>query len=918
MKKKVVVVSILLSVIVAVGLLTFQQEDPVDFSADVKPILNKHCITCHGGVKKSGGFSLLFENEAFAKTESGQSAIIKGDADHSEFIKRLTSDDPELRMPYNAPMLHDDEIDILKRWINEGAKWGEHWAYTLPEKVEVPKPFSFASLLGMNPSGISNNIDYFIQDKLKEKDLSFSKEADKETLLRRLYLDVVGIPPSLSELQSFVKDTREEAYEERVDRLLASQQYGEKWASWWLDLARYADTKGYEKDGSRLIWPYRDWLIKAFNKDMPFDEFTVEQLAGDLLPDPTKDQLIATAFHRNTMNNDEGGTDSEEFRMASVLDRVNTTYQVWLSTTFECVQCHSHTYDPFKFEEYYKSVAFFNNTRDEDTQGDHPRLRFYKAEDESRIDSIKYWLTQKGNQKLIRSTDLFLHTLEPKIHAHYSDQVENGALYDTKWLGIRSGGSARLKHITLQGKKQLYINYWTTLKGGTIEVRKGSKTGPLLTTVQLPSTSGRQVIQADLKEDTGVHDLYLLFKNATAAKDQPICMIEWFALREGFPVSADPESQRMQNNFMQLINTNPESVPVMIENPAEMHRKTHVFERGNRLALGKEVQPAVPATLNPFPKGAPNNRLGFAKWIVSKDNPLTARTLVNRIWAQLFGRGLVEPLGDMGTQSTPSMHIDLLDYLALDLMQNKKWSMKALIKDIVMSSTYKQSSSLNQGGADKDPANIYLARGPRFRLSAEQIRDQTLAVSGLLSSKMYGPSVMPYQPDGVWMTVYSGESWATSTGEDQFRRGLYTFLKRTSPYPSFISFDASSREVCLVDRIRTNTPLQALTTLNDPVYLEAAKHLSTLMQKEGAGDSKKIISYGYKKLMLKNPSAEKVVALEKLYKEALQNFNKKPAEAAKFMAVNASDLKDPSLTSKAAYMVVANALLNLDEFLTKS
>ncbi|MEN5234015.1 DUF1553 domain-containing protein [Sphingobacterium faecium] len=918
MKKKVVVVSILLSVIVAVGLLTFQQEDPVDFSADVKPILNKHCITCHGGVKKSGGFSLLFENEAFAKAESGKLAIIAGDADHSEFIKRLTMDDPELRMPYNAPRLSDDEIDILKRWINEGAKWGKHWAYTLPEKVEVPKPFSFASLLGMNPSGISNNIDYFIQDKLKEKDLSFSKEADQETLLRRLYLDVVGIPPSLTELQSFVNDTRGNAYELRVDSLLASQQYGEKWASWWLDLARYADTKGYEKDGSRQIWPYRDWLIKAFNKDMPFDEFTVQQLAGDLLPDPTKDQLIATAFHRNTMNNDEGGTDSEEFRVASVLDRVNTTYQVWLSTTFECVQCHSHTYDPFKFEEYYKSVAFFNNTRDEDTQGDHPRLRFYKAEDESRVDSIKSWLTQKGNQKLIRSTDLFLHTLEPKIHAHYSDQVENGALYDTKWLGIRSGGSARLKHITLQGKKQFYINYWTSLNGGAIEVRKGSKTGPLLTTVQLPSTSGRQVIQADLKEDTGVHDLYLIFKNAKAAKDQPICMIEWFALREGFPVSADPESQRMQHNFMQLINANPESVPVMIENPAEMHRKTHVFERGNRLALGKEVQPAVPETLNPFPKGAPNNRLGFAKWIVSKDNPLTARTLVNRIWAQLFGRGLVEPLGDMGTQSTPSMHIDLLDYLALDLMQNKKWSMKALIKDIVMSSTYKQSSSLNHGDADKDPANIFLARGPRFRLSAEQIRDQTLAVSGLLSSKMYGPSVMPYQPDGVWMTVYSGESWATSTGEDQFRRGLYTFLKRTSPYPSFISFDASSREVCLVDRIRTNTPLQALTTLNDPVYLEAAKHLSTLMQKEGAGDSKKIISYGYKKLMLKNPSAEKVVALEKLYKEALQNFNKKPAEAAKFMAVNASDLKDPSLTSKAAYMVVANALLNLDEFLTKS
>lgn len=918
MKRKLVVVSLLLCAIVAIGLFTFEKEDSVDFSADVKPLLNKHCITCHGGVKKNGNFSLLFEEEAFAKTESGKPAIIAGDADHSEFIKRLTSEDPELRMPYNAPKLTDEEISILTRWVNEGAKWGEHWAYTLPEHVEVPKPFSFASLFGMKPKGISNNIDFFVQDKMNQEGLNFSDQADKETLLRRLYLDIVGIPPTLTEVESFINDNREEAYELRVDSLLASQQYGEKWASWWLDLARYADTKGYEKDASRRIWPYRDWLIKSLNKDMPYDEFTIEQLAGDLLPEPTKDQLIATAFHRNTMNNDEGGTDNEEFRVASVLDRVNTTYQVWLSTTFECIQCHSHTYDPFKFEEYYQSVAFFNNTRDEDTQGDHPRLRFYKPEDEKRVDSIKYWLTKNGHQDLIRSTDLFLQTLEPKIHAHYSDQVENGALYDTKWLGVRSGGSARLKNISLQGKKQLYINYWTDLKGGVIEVRKGSKDGPLLSEVQLPNTSGRQVIQAAIKDEAGVHDLYLIFRNPSAGKDQPICMIEWFALREGLPVANNVESQSMKNTFLQLINTNPESVPIMIENPADMHRKTHVFERGNRLTLGEEVQPGVPATLNAFPEGAPKNRLGFAKWIVSKDNPLTARTLVNRVWAQLFGRGLVEPLGDMGTQSIPSMHTDLLDYLALDLMHSKKWSTKSLIKDIVMSSTYKQSSSLKKSDADKDPANIYLARGPRFRLSAEQIRDQTLAVSGLLSKKMYGPSVMPFQPDGVWMTVYSGESWATSEGEDQYRRGLYTFLKRTSPYPSFISFDASSREVCLGDRIRTNTPLQALTTLNDPVYIEAAKHLSRRMQKDGAGSPKSIISHGYKELMLKSPTEDKVVALEKLYQAALQNFNKKPAEAAKFMAASADESKDPSLTSKAAYMVVANALLNLDEFLTKS
>lgn len=356
----------------------------------------------------------------------------------------------------------------------------------------------------------------------------------------------------------------------------------------------------------------------------------------------------------------------------------------------------------------------------------------------------------------------------------------------------------------------------------------------------------------------------------------------------------------------------------MIENPEEMKRKTHIFERGNRLTPGKEVTPAVPAILNDFPKGEPNNRLGFAKWIASEENPLTARTLVNRVWAQLFGRGLVEPLGDMGTQSNPPIHRALLDYLALDFMQAKKWQVKGLIREIVLSSTYKQSSNMQTKDAQKDPENMYFARGPRFRLSAEQIRDQTLAVSGLLSQKMYGPSVMPFQPDGVWMTVYSGESWTKSEGEDQYRRGIYTFLKRTSPYPSFISFDASSREVCLVDRIRTNTPLQALTTLNDPVYLEAAKHLSQLMEQDGNGDTKRAVEAGYKRIMLKTPTTEKVQALEKLYANAVKDFGKRPEAAALFFGDDSRGLSKEKLIPKAAFMVVANALLNLDEFLTKS
>lgn len=918
MKRKLLVFSALAVLIVTVGFFTVHNGEEVDFSNDVKPILNKHCISCHGGVKKNGDLSFLFEEEAFANAKSGEPAIIRGDAEHSNLIKRLLEDDPELRMPYNAAKLDDEEIDILRKWIDQGAKWGKHWAYELPETVEVPKSFSFASLFGFKPDGISNNIDYFIQDKFDEKGLSFAEEADKETLLRRVYLDLTGVPPSLAEVNSFINDKSEDAYEKRVDSLLASEQYGEKWASWWLDMARYADTKGYEKDVSRQIWEYRDWVIKAFNKDMPYDQFTIEQLAGDLLPEPTKDQLIATAFHRNTMNNDEGGTDSEEFRVAAVLDRVNTTYQVWLSTTFECVQCHSHTYDPFKFEEYYKSVAFFNNTRDEDTEGDHPRLRFYGEADQLRVDSIKTWLSKYGNEKLLHSTDLFLKSLEPKIHAHYSDRLVNAALYDTKWLGVRNGGNARLRDIQLDGKKLIYLNYWTGNTGGKLEIHKDTIGGGIIAEIDLPNTNGRQVIQAPIAEVAGRHDLYLVFKNPNLGKDQPVCMIEWFAFREPFPNPDAPNSEHIQKSILQLVNTNPSSVPIMIENPKEMKRTTHVFERGNRLALGDVVEPKVPETLNPFPKNAPNNRLGFAQWLVAKDNPLTARTVVNRVWAQVFGRGLVEPLGDMGTQSIPPIHRELLDYLALDLMHEKNWSIKSMIKDMVLSSTYKQSSSLNSKDAQKDPENYYLARGPRFRLSAEQIRDQALTVSGLLSNKMFGPSVMPYQPDGVWMTVYSGEAWKKSEGEDQFRRGIYTFLKRTSPYPSFISFDASSREVCLVDRIRTNTPLQALTTLNDPVYIEAAKSLASIMKKEGKGDLKNSIAAGYQHTMFRKLSEDKLIALEKLYAQALENFEKRPGEAEKFMGENHKAANRNELLTDAAFTLVANALLNLDEFLTKS
>jgi len=905
--------------LVMVGVALLQaKDDPVDFSAEIKPIINKHCISCHGGVKKNGGFSLLFEEEAFSATESGKPAIIPGDAKHSEFIRRLTTEDPEERMPYNAPPLSKEDIRLLTRWVEEGAKWGEHWAYSLPKKVPVPgnRP-AMASLFnfwGRPP--LHSDIDYFIQEKHKQHRLSFAPEADRATLLRRLSLDLIGLPPTPEQVDAFVTDQRKDAYERRVDSLLASPQFGERWAAWWLDIARYADTKGYERDPSREIWAYRDWVIRAFNRDLPFDAFTVEQLAGDLLPNASKDQLIATAFHRNTMTNDEGGTDNEEFRVAAVIDRVNTTYQAWLSTTFECVQCHSHTYDPIRFEEYYKSMAFFNNSRDEDTAGDYPRLRFYSKEDSLQVEQIKQWVAQYASPEQVTATDLFLYTLEPKIHAHACDQLVNGALVDTKWLGVRNGGSARIPGVTVTDNDLFYVNYSTGSTGGKLELRKDQLNGPILAAVSLPATQGWETIAIPTTVLSGKHDIYLRFQNNSIPSDRTVCLVEWMAFQQPLPGSSQADYSKMQDTFLRLVNRQTPSVPVMIENPVEMTRTTHVFERGNWLVHGQAVAPDVPQSLNDFPADAPRNRLGFAQWLVSEENPLTARTLVNRVWAQLFGRGIVEPLGDMGTQSDPPTHPELLDWLALQFMHEMDWSIKRLLKELVTSTTYRQSAILTDELEKKDPQNYYYARGPRFRLSAEQVRDQALAVSGLLSKKMYGPSVMPHQPEGVWMTVYSGERWVQSKGEDQYRRGVYTFIKRTSPYPSFITFDASSREVCLVDRITTNTPLQALTTLNDPVYLEAAVHLAKRMEAAGKNNIQHAIAAGYRFTMQRPPTADRLAALEKLFQEAHQHYRQQPEEAAKLIGATPDAPTGNVLT--AAYTMVANALLNLDEFLTKS
>ncbi len=885
------------------------QGKPVDFASEVQPILNKHCITCHGGVKKNGGIGFLFQEDALAEGKSGRPAIVPGDAHGSEVIRRLLEDDPERRMPFEKPPLSEAEIDLLRRWIDQGAKWGKHWAYLPPQAVEVPQFPQEAGLLSTGNDFLQNDIDTFILARLQEAGLAPNQPAPKAVIARRLALDLTGLPPRQGWLDAYSEGQM--SYEALVDTLLAQPSFGEKWASWWLDLARYADSKGYEKDNGRAMWRYRDWVIRALNADMPYDQFTLEQLAGDLLPDPTPEQLVATAFHRNTMNNDEGGTEDEEFRVASVLDRVNTTFQVWQSTTMECVQCHSHTYDPFRHEEYYKAMAFFNNAMDEDTPHEDPVLKFYSEKDQQAVGAIRTWNRQHGTPELAQRFNNFLHYTEPLYQVHHARNFVKGELADTKYLSLWPGGSCHYDHIYTGGATNLYLKYWSYHNGTVMTLRKDHASGEVLARFRVDKTDGEVIRKIPF---AAVHDSIRLFvqaENPNLPEQAGTSYISWFAFLPDLPGKGQPGYKQMEQTFLELLNTDTPTVPIVVENPVYMSRPTRVFERGNWLSPGDTVAPATPAVLNPWQEQWPKNRLGFANWLTSPENPLTARTLVNRVWHQMFGNGLVASLEDMGSQSDPPTHPALLDWLALRFMNENSWHLKSLLKDIVLSGTYRQASETSPTRYAADPGNLLLARGPRLRLSAEQIRDQALAVSGLLSQKMYGPSVMPPQPDGVWQTVYSNEAWVESQGEDRYRRGLYTYLKRTSPYPSFMSFDAGSREVCTVRRTVTNTPLQALVTLNDPVYLEAAYALALEMQM--AGTTAKAITEGYRRAVFRELEADKERALSDLYEASLAAFQKNREELDDFMGLG----KDPD-PQLAALTVVASAILNLDEFITKS
>jgi hypothetical protein len=809
----------------------------VDFNRQIRPILARHCFACHGpdDQERQAGLRLDVHDAAQAMLESGQRAIVPKSADQSELVRRITAADEELRMPPTGEgqPLTPEQIELLRRWINEGADYAAHWSLLKPQQDVLPEV--------KQASWPRRPLDRFVLARLEQEGMTPSPEADRYQLIRRLSFDLRGLPPTLDEIDQFVADTSDTAYEKLVDRFLTDRAFGERWARMWLDLARYADSRGYGSDPLRPhIWRYRDWVIAALNSNMPFDQFTIEQIAGDLLPEATNEQRIATAFHRNTMTNTEGGTDDEEFRVAAVKDRVDTTMQVWMGLTMGCAKCHNHKYEPISQREYYQFFAFFNQTADSDKSDETPVMISPTPE---MID-------------LAAQLDPQINQLKERIAQTPLDPAEQRA-----W-------EAKLKEA------------------------KPDERGKAPQEVQ-------QILDIAAEMRT---------------PDQQARLANHFR-------TLAPSLKKLRDQLAAVEKQRPEfpQLPVMQELPQDKQRQTHVMVKGSFLDLGEQVEPALPAALHPYRKGTPQTRLDVAQWLVSQENPLTARVAVNRFWSQLFGQGIVETEEDFGTQGMLPSHPALLDWLAVEFMEDG-WNVKDLLKRIVTSATYRQSSRITPELLAKDPRNQLFSRGPRFRLEAEMVRDQALALSGLLSRQIGGPSVFPPQPPNLWQAAFNGQrTWSTSTGEDRYRRGLYTFWRRTVPYPSMATFDAPSRETCAVRRLRTNTPLQALVTLNDPVYVEAAQALARRIVREGGARAEDRARFALQLCLCRPANERQINRLVDLFEQQHTHFRHQPETAAQM----ATDPLGPApagsdVTQLAAWTVAANVLLNLDSVLTKN
>ncbi len=934
--------------------ITRAAETSVDFNRDIRAILANNCFKCHGPDEKERQASLRLDVQegALAEADSGEVAIVPGKPDESELVRRITSADEDERMPPvdSGKKLSAREIQLLSDWVRQGGKYAKHWSYERPVRPDLP-PIK-------DTNWPKNEIDYFILARLEREGLAPAAEADRYAIIRRAALDLTGLPPTLEEVDRFVNDPDPAAYEKLIDRLLQKESYGEHWARKWLDLARYADSAGYADDPPRVIWGYRDWVIRAINRNMPFDQFTIEQLAGDLLPDLTDDQLIATAFHRNTLTNNEGGTNDEEFRNVAIVDRVNTTMAVWMGTTMNCAQCHNHKYDPISQEDYFRMFAVFNNTEDADRRDESPVLERLTEEQLQQQEKLQADIAALEKQLAERALAAKPGEKLP---------VPEGPL-NTRFVRVELPGKA--KFLSLAEVQVFVGNENVAVIGEATQISTaydgppklaidGNTDGDFFTAKSTSHTAAENDPwwEVDLGESTAVDRIAIWNRTdggvGTRLADFRVVLLDekrqalWVAnvakspapnVELSPPKQADklddadraavlaylgknsatdaPEKKQLDELKKQLAGIKGVPTPIMRELPENRRRKTFIQHRGNFLDTGAEVAPGLPVAFR-APSAEPVDRLTLARWIVDENNPLTARVIVNRYWEAIFGIGLVRTSEEFGTQGELPSHPELLDWLATELVR-LNWDTKALVKLMVTSAAYRQSSRVTPELFERDPDNRLLARGPRFRLSAEMIRDQALFVSGLLSEKMYGPPVKPPQPTlGVNAAFGGGIDWQASAGEDRYRRGLYTTWRRSNPYPSMATFDAPNREVCTIRRDRTNTPLQALVTLNDPVYVEAAQALGRRMAAIGDATAEKA-RLGFRICLARHPSDAELQQLVDLFEKARSRFAESPDLAQKIatMPLGAAPA-GADVVELAAWTAVGNVLLNLDEMFMK-
>ena len=1006
---------------------------PIDYNRDIRPILSENCYACHGPDPKARKADLRLDvKEDVFRDRSGFAVIVAGDPASSELLERIATDDPEAVMPppESGKTLSKEQVDLVRDWIAQGAPWDGHWAYIAPRHAAPP--------VVKDASWSRNPIDRFVLNRIEKEGLKPSPEADKATLIRRLSLDLTGLPPTPAEVDAFLADTGPSASEKVVDRLLASPHYGERMAQDWLDLARYADTNGYHIDNNRDIWKYREWVIEAFNRNQPFDQFTVEQIAGDLLPNPTLEQRIATGFQRNTMVNFEGGADPDEYLTKYVVDRVNTTAAIYLGTTLACAECHDHKYDPFTQRDFYRFYAFFNTIDEKGLDGKSespaPRLKVPTAEQEAGQEEIRGQITrlddllkgplptvdaaqarwERDQAEIRKEPTLGWKVLEPSDLVSRNDAMltklddqsvlAGGADPDVDVFEVTAQTSAKaitalrleaLTHESLAHKGAARgENGNFVLTGFEVEAVPANGAEParkvvfsraeadysqdekgyhVSKAIDADPSSGwavsgdkhrvdrRAIFVAEapfgfesgttlkirLKFESGLaqHVLGRFRLALTTSKAPSLNLVpspkiaalletpeasrteaQAKEVREYYRGTLSAEIQPFRGELAALRKAEEaidRAIPTtMVMKEQETPRATHILMRGDFRSKGEAVTPDVPRSLPRIPDGQPANRLGLARWLVEPGHPLVARVTVNRFWQHYFGVGLVKTSNDFGTQGEWPSHPELLDWLATEFIASG-WDVKALQKQIVLSATYRQGSRLDPVEHERDPENRLLARGPRFRLDAETIRDNALAISGLLNPRMGGSSIFPYQPPGLWEELafggdFTSQSYTTSKGNDLYRRGLYTYWKRSLPSPSLTVFDAPNRELCTVQRPRTNTPLQALVLLNDPVYVETARVLAQRTIQEGGSTPPDRLAYAFRLCTARAPSDRELDVLLRHYHQQLDNYRKDPKAAAALIRVGDSPrpagLDDAEL---AAWTAIGNILLNLDETITK-